>query len=105
MSKPFISDQPRIRLAPAEQIQAYVNVYKDQVPPEMRARFSKHLDELGLQFSAEEQLIVAALNTPAKVQEFLNTQVYYNYDHSSADQEETCMPPRQVLRQAHAHCF
>lgn len=105
MSKPFIADQPRIRLEPAEQIQAFVRLYEPRVSHETVARFSQRIDELGLHFSREEQLILAALDTPARVQEFLNAQIYYNYDHSSADQEETSLPPRLILQQGHAHCF
>ena len=33
----------------------------------------------------------AALDTPARVQEFLNTQIYYNNDHASPDLEELYM--------------
>jgi len=90
---------------PAEQIQTFVNLYRDAVHPTTLARLTACVCELSLPFTDQELLILAALDTPARVQEFLNTQIYYNNDHASPDLQETAMPPRLVLRTARAHCF
>ena len=105
MSKPILPNQPPVRLEPAEQIKFFVEVYHSRVDAVSYARLAARVRELHLDFTDDELLIIAALDTPAKVQEFLNTQIYYNNDHASIEQDETAMPPRQVLRTAHAHCF
>jgi hypothetical protein len=102
MSRP---GQPPAHIDPAEQIASLLNLYRDRVHPATLARLDSRVRELGLSFSADEVTILAALDTPARVQEFLNTQVYYNNDHASPDLEETAMPPRQVLRTGIGHCF
>jgi hypothetical protein len=105
MSKPLPIDQPLVRLEPAEQIALFCRIYDGSVNPETLARLSARVRELGLDFPPEELRVIAALDTPEKVQEFLNTQIYYNNDHASPDQDETAMPPRRVLQTALAHCF
>jgi hypothetical protein len=88
-----------------EQLRFLANYYRNAVYPATLARFVSRTRELGLEFSDEELLILAALDTPQRVQDFLNTQIYYNNDHASAELEETAMPPRRVLQTARAHCF
>ncbi len=105
MSKPEIPGQPRVQLGPAEQIKFFVDLYRNAVKPETFKRLTVRVRELGLDFSEDELLILAALDTPARVQEFLNTQIYYNNDHLYPGQEETAMPPRRILQTGIAHCF
>ncbi len=105
MSKPEIPGEPIPLLPPDEQIRIFVDLYRDQVNPASRARLHARVRELGLSFPDDELLIIAALDTPKRVQEFLNTQIYYNNDHASVEQEETALPPRRVLQTARAHCF
>jgi hypothetical protein len=56
-------------------------------------------------FEGEELIVLAGLDTPAKLQEFLDTRIYYNDDHISSEQDETAMPPRRILQTGVAHCF
>lgn len=105
MSRPLPVGHAAPVLPPAQQIQQFVELYHPQVKSSSYTRLVARARELQLNFSKDELLVLAALDTPARVQEFLNTQIYYNYDHTSPDQEETCYPPRQVLAHAHAHCF
>ena len=79
--------------------------YREGPGAEALGRFGAHCEALGLRFVGDELVILAALDTPAKVQDFLDTRLYYNDDHASVDQEETAMPPRLVLRTGMAHCF
>lgn len=83
----------------------FLQLYRADVSPQALAAFNARAVSLGLSFSADESIVLAALNTPARVQQFLNTQVYYNNDHATPDTEETVMSPRQVLRSGLAHCF
>lgn len=101
MSKP----EPIIHLSPDEQLKTFADKYRDQVNPLTYARLCARVDEYEMKFEHDEVTILAALDTPDKVQEFLNTQIWYNNDHTSVEQDETAMPPRQVLRTARAHCF
>ena len=105
MTRGRVSNQPRVQRTPAEQTRYYLDLYRDALDPAAHARVITRADELGLVFPEEELQIIAALDTPAKVQEFLNTRVYYHNDHSSEDQEETAIPPRLVLQTGAAHCF
>jgi len=79
--------------------------YRGTVDPGSRRLFEARLRDLGLGFDEGELAILAALDTPAKVQRFLNERVYYNDDHAAVEQDETAMPPRRVLRTGAAHCF
>lgn len=105
MSKPFPKDQPIARLSPDAQVKYFVDLYRPTLDAAAFARFESHVRDLGLHFDADELTVFAALDTPARVQEFLNTQIYYNNDHASLEQEETAYSPRSVLRTARAHCF
>ncbi len=104
MSKP-IPKEGIPPLAPEERLRSFASAYRGAVGPEARARFEARCRDLGLNFSEDEITVLAALETPDKVQEFLNTELYYNDDHASVDQEETAAPPRLVLRTGMAHCF
>ncbi|HEY6041222.1 MAG TPA: hypothetical protein VIX58_03755 [Anaerolineae bacterium] len=101
MSRP----EPVTLLDPEKQLGVFAEYYRSKINMRSLARFRAAVDECGLHFSPDELTIMAALDTPAKVQEFLNTQVWYNNDHSSAELEETAMPPRLILQTAQAHCF
>ena len=105
MSKPIILGQPSVQLKPDEQIKYFADLYRDAVNSATRARLAARVRDLELTFSEDELTVLAALDTPARVQEFLNTQIYYNNDHASVEMEETSMPPRRVLQTACAHCF
>lgn len=51
-------------------------------------------------FTKKESDVLKRLNTPSKVQEFLDS-IPFNKEHG----EETCMSPRRVLRKRKAHCI
>jgi hypothetical protein len=105
MSKPVSADQPRIVLSPEAQVKYFADLSRREVNPVKLAWFKAHCIGLGLHFTDDELLVLAALDTPDKVQTFLDTQLYYNDDHVSVEQEETAMPPRRVLQTGMAHCF
>jgi hypothetical protein len=50
--------------------------------------------------SEPELSLLLQLNTPGKIQNFLDT-LSFNYE----DKEETCMSPRRVIREKRAHCL
>lgn len=92
-------------LTPEQQLAYYEARVRSRVHPASRARVQTRVRELGLEFSEQEQTILAALDNPRRVQWFLDNEVYYNDDHSDISQEETSFPPRMVLRTGMAHCF
>ena len=51
-------------------------------------------------FSKEELIILKKLNHPSKIQDFLND-LKINFELNG----DTCMSPRKVLREGHAHCM
>lgn len=104
MSKP-IPPEGIPRRAPGEQIRFFAALYARSVNPAQRAWVEVRSRGLGLSFSHDELTVLAALDTPDKLQDFLNTQLYYNDDHTAAEQDETVMPPRRVLQTGMAHCF
>ena len=52
-------------------------------------------------FTAEERAVFRRLNTPEKIQQFLDTGVAYNKEPEGP----TCRSPRRVLRDLTAHCM
>ncbi len=104
MSKP-IPAGGMVRRSPEEQVEFFAALHRRSVNPAQRAWFEARCAGLGLHFPDDELTVLAALDSPAKVQEFLDTQIYYNDDHASVDQDETAMPPRRVLQTGMAHCF
>lgn len=104
MSKP-IPKEGIPRMSPEEKLRELAAAHQEILVPEALAWFEARSERLGLRFSGDELLILAALDTPAKVQDFLNTRLYYNDDHASVEQEETARPPSLVLRTGMAHCF
>ncbi|MBI5481523.1 MAG: hypothetical protein HY906_21885 [Deltaproteobacteria bacterium] len=104
MSRPLPAG-PLVLRPPAEQVRLFADRYRARVAPAALARVTSVAEELGLVFGPEELVVIAALDTPDKVQEFLNQRVYYNNDHASVETEETAHPPRRVLETALAHCF
>lgn len=105
MSKPI---PPGIHLPefdPETRLHLFATRYRREVNPVAIAWFRARVRECGLNFNDAELTILAALNTPDKVQKFLNEEIYYNNDHASVELDETVMPPRQVLRTGLAHCF
>jgi hypothetical protein len=52
-------------------------------------------------FHPRERKILRALNTPAKIQEFLDHEIDYNMEPNGY----TCYSPRTVLREGVAHCM
>jgi hypothetical protein len=51
-------------------------------------------------FSSEELAILRTLNTPRKIQDFLDT-IAMNFEEGG----DTCLSPRRVLRERRAHCI
>ncbi|CAG0946698.1 hypothetical protein ANRL1_03191 [Anaerolineae bacterium] len=105
MSKPILPDESLPRREPAAQVKFFADFYRRATNPVAIAWFRARVRDLSLHFSDDELTVLAALDTPDKVQEFLNTQIYYNNDHASVELEETAMPPRRVLQTGIAHCF
>jgi len=105
MSKSITSDQPRIVRDPEDQVKYFVDLYRASLNPDTLVKLNSRVDQLGLRFTESELFVLAALDTPDKAQTFLNTQLYYNDDHISVEQEETALPPRHVLQTGMAHCF
>jgi hypothetical protein len=104
MSKPIPSEGiPPV--PPEERLRDFAGRFRGAVSAAAREAFAVRCGSLGLRFDDDELAVFAALATPAKVQEFLNTELYYNDDHALVDQEETAAPPRLVLRSGAAHCF
>jgi len=102
MSKP---GQPPIHIDPAEQMARLLDEYRASIEPRALAALTHRASDLCLPFTPDELTMLAALDTPVRVQHFLNTHIYYNNDHATPDTEETVMSPRQVLRTGRAHCF
>ncbi len=106
MSRPILPDEPIVRRDPEAQVKYLADLFRHVAGgPAKLAWFKAHTVGLGMHFSDDELAILAALDTPAKVQEFLNTQIYYNHDHAAEDSVETAMSPRSVLQSGMAHCF
>ena len=105
MSRPQIPGELRISLSPEEQVKFFADALRDQVKAESFASLSQRIASLGLHFTENELCIISALDTPARVQEFLDNRIFYNNDHATPDSEETALSPRGVLRKGHAHCF
>jgi len=104
MSKP-IPPKGIPKLSAGERVAFFAALYRRSVNPAQRAWLQARSAGLGLRFTGDEMTVLAALDTPAKVQEFMDSQLYYNDDHASVEQEETAMPPRRVLQTGMAHCF
>ncbi len=104
MSKP-IPASGIARRSPSEQVKYFADAYRASLNRDALARVQARADKFGLRFSEDELSVIAALDHPDKVQEFLNTQIYYNDDHASVELEETALPPRRVLQTGRAHCF
>ncbi len=105
MSRPITTNQPRVVRSAEEQLKYFVDLYRESIDPDSLAKLKSRVEELNLRFTFYELEIIAALDTPDKVQEFLDTQLYYNDDHISVEQDETVLPPRHVLQTGMAHCF
>ena len=52
-------------------------------------------------FNSQELSMLKRLNSPAKIQNFLESDLSYNLEENG----ETCYSPRLVLRHKKAHCF
>ena len=104
MSKP-VPAGGIVRRQPDEQVALFASLYRRSVNSAEQARFEARCRGLGLHFTQDEMTVLAALDTPARLQEFIESELYYNDDHASIDQEETAMPPRRVLQTGMAHCF
>jgi hypothetical protein len=104
MSKP-IPKEGLARVPPEVTLRELASPYRHLAGSEALRRFEIRCAALGLRFAADELVVLAGLDTPPRVQDFLNTRLYYNQDHESEEQEETAMPPRLVLGAGMAHCF
>lgn len=98
-------DAPPSTLSADEQRAVFVRAYGPQVATGAREAVERTARGLGLVFTDAELTVFAALDTPQKVQAFLDTELTYNNDHATPDSEETAWTPRQVLARANAHCF
>jgi len=104
MSRP-IPKEGIPRVPPAEKLRELAAPLSGALDEEALGRFETRCRDLGIRFAEDELVILAALDTPGKLHAFLDTELYYNDDHASVEQEETAMPPRLVLRAGKAHCF
>ncbi len=96
----------QIYLPPKEQLLSFVKTYGEQVTPAMLDKTIARVHDLDLHFDLQELIVIAALDEPAKVQDFLDTQIYYNHDHGGTMvRGETAMSPKLVLQTGFAHCF
>jgi hypothetical protein len=98
-------DAPASTLPAHEQLAVFVREYGPRVAPGAKEQVMSKARALELDFSELEFTVLAALDTPQKVQHFLDTEITYNNDHATPDSEETTWTPKQVLRRANAHCF
>ena len=105
MSRDLITNQPHVQREPCGQVGYFADLYRPATRPASKRRLEAHVAQLELELSPDELSILAALDTPDRVQEFMNTQLYYNNDHASDEQEKMAMSPRQVLQTGLAHCF
>jgi len=64
MSKP---GEPTEQVGPDEQIKIFLDVYRDAAQPAVVARLTARVRELSLTFTEDELVILAALDTPARV--------------------------------------
>jgi hypothetical protein len=104
MSKP-IPAEGIVHRSPEDQVKFFAGIYRRSVNAAQQARFEARCGGFGLHFPDDELAVLAALDTPAKLQKFMNTELYYNDDHASVEQDESAMPPRGVLQAGMAHCF
>ncbi len=98
-------DAPPSTLPAHEQLGRFAREYGPRATPGAKERLAQRAQALGLSFSDQQLTILAALDTPEKVQHFLDTEITYNNDHATPDSEETAWTPKQVLARANAHCF
>ena len=98
-------DAPPSTLSRDEQLSGFLRRYEPSTAPGANAQVAARARALGLGFSVDELAVLAALDTPQKVQQFLDTEITYNNDHATPDSEETAWTPKQVLARANAHCF
>lgn len=105
MSRLATPNQPRVVRYPEEQVKYFADLYRDSINPTLLANLQARVENLELRFTNSELLVLGALDTPDKVQIFLDTQLYYNDDHISVEQDETAFSPRRVLQTGMAHCF
>jgi hypothetical protein len=56
---------------------------------------------MDLDFSPKERALFRRLNTPTRIQQFLDREISYNLEPGGA----TCYSPRMVLRHGVAHCM
>ncbi|MBI5304414.1 MAG: hypothetical protein HY868_19940 [Chloroflexi bacterium] len=105
MSKPIPPGITLPEFESSQQLRHFADCYRRATNPVALAWFRARVREYAWHLSDDEVTILAALDTPDKVQQFLNTQIYYNNDHAAVELEETAMPPRLVLRTGLAHCF
>src|SRR3989344_4615547 len=57
-----------------------------------------------ISFTKKEIALMKKLNTPEKVQDFLN-KIPFNFENKKGDKRETLKSPVMVLRTGSAHCF
>jgi hypothetical protein len=96
-------DAPASTLSPEAQLAGFLERWK--AAPGAKERIAAKAAALGLSFSDAELSVLAALDTPPKVQQFLDSEITYNNDHATPDSEETAWTPKQVLAKANGHCF
>ncbi len=109
MAKEIVTTERYFGLHPSARLHYLANIYTPFTHPAIAEHMGEVTANLGLEFSPSELIIISALDHPHKVQTFLDTFIYYNYDHPvpghKSSDVETALPPRQVLAQGKAHCF
>ena len=63
--------------------------------------FCGTLSPMRTEFDADERRVLRRLNTPFRIQQFLDEEIRYNKER----EEDTCYSPRLVLRHRAAHCL
>lgn len=109
MSRAIEQSSAYFNLPTEERARYFAEIYAPTVNPQTLEMITTRVAELDLDFTQDDLILFAALDHPDKVQQFLDTYIYYNYDHPVPGHDyspvETTMSPKQVLRAGKAHCF
>ncbi|MBI4099656.1 hypothetical protein HY440_01490 [Candidatus Microgenomates bacterium] len=80
-------------------------MFRDEaIKPWYIEAFAAKTRAYGLNFSRPEINLLARLNTPDKIQDYLNG-LAYNDDFKQPGKSDTAYSPRIVIREGRAHCF
>lgn len=76
-----------------------------EYPKKNFERVAARAAELGLRFTVEELKQISPLDTPKKIQDYLDRDIGYNGDYLTSAERDTAYSPKQVLQHRKAHCF